>query len=111
MQGATVQYGFPPLSEAEKQLLEEKAQQLLADMRRHIGELEIDRALGVAKDLEPWLASHTSHLPTSLVSSLYCELIELKFKQVRRAMTEPDRRAYMAEAELLFRKAHDVSSQ
>jgi hypothetical protein len=92
-------------------VLEEKAQKFLADMRRYIGELEIDQAIGVAKELETWLESHMHHLPACLVASLYYERIELKFKQVRRAITDTDRRAYLAEAELLLRKAQDVSSQ
>jgi hypothetical protein len=110
-QGAIEQYGLPPLSEAEKQLLEETAQKFLGDMRTCIGELEIDRAIEVAQKLETWLASHMPHLMASLVSSLYYELIELKFKQVRRAATDPDRRTYLAEAELLLRKVQDVSSR
>ena len=101
------QTNLSPLPDAERRLLEIAGQQFLVAIKRLIDELEIEQAIVRAQELKLWLDSNSPHIPAPLGFALYSELMKIKGKQVRRASSDADRRAYLAEAELLFRKAQD----
>ena len=104
---ATEQTGLPPLPDAEKRLLEATGRQFLSNIKKFVGELDIEQAIAMAQTLKPWLELNSTLIPAPLASALYSELIELKVKQVRRASLVAERHAYLAEADLLLRKAQD----
>jgi hypothetical protein len=104
---STEQSSLPPLPDAAKQLLEATGQQFVSDIRRFVGELEIGEAIARAQELTPWPESNSQYIPAPLAFALYSELIEIKGKQVRRASSDAERRVYLAEVDLLFRKVQD----